>query len=113
MELKTRLDHLSSESEFNKSLAENMNLVVCCGRMGPMCIPVYHAMEELRDRYPHVRFMDMLFDLPDARVIKDLPECSGFMGLPFTVYLKNGKVVEATTSIQTKENISGILDRVF
>jgi thioredoxin 1 len=35
------------------------------------------------------------------------------MGLPFTVYYKNGKVVAATSSIQSKEQIQEILDREF
>ncbi|MGC9344444.1 MAG: thioredoxin [Bacteroidales bacterium] len=87
--------------------------MVCCGRMGPMCVPVYQAMEELRDNYDNVKFADMLFDLPDAKVIRELPECRGFMGLPFTVYFKNGKVVAATTSIQTKEQVKSILDKEF
>ncbi|MHA1732208.1 MAG: hypothetical protein ACTSU5_09695 [Promethearchaeota archaeon] len=33
----------------------------------------------------------MPFDIPDAAVIRRLPETSGFMGLPFTVYYQNGK----------------------
>ena len=78
-----------------------------------MCVPVYKAMEDLKDHYPDVKFYDMAFDLPDAAVIKNLPECSGFMGLPFTVYFKNGKVVKATTSIQSKEQVKAILDQEF
>jgi len=35
------------------------------------------------------------------------------MGLPFTVYFKNGKVVAATTSIQSKDQMMEILDREF
>lgn len=113
MNLHTQLDHISSEEEFNKLLEDNENVMVCCGRMGPMCVPVYKAMEDLRDQYQHIRFTDMVFDLPDAKVIRDLPECRGFMGLPFTVYFKNGKVVAATTSIQTKEQVKSILDKEF
>jgi thioredoxin 1 len=55
----------------------------------------------------------MLFDNPDAYVIRDLPECRGFMGLPFTVYFKNGKVVKATSSIQSKDQIEAILTTEF
>ena len=113
MNLHTRLEHLSSESDFNEAISNNENVMVCCGRMGPMCVPVYQAMEELREEYPEVKFVDMAFDLPDAKVIRALPECSGFMGLPFTVYFKNGKVAAATTSIQSKEQVKEILDREF
>jgi thioredoxin 1 len=113
MNLNTRLNHLASAEELQKLLNENENVMVCCGRMGPMCIPVYKAMEDLRDDYPQVNFSDMLFDLPEANVIRSLPECRGFMGLPFTVYFKNGKVVAATTSIQSKEQVKSILDTHF
>ena len=87
--------------------------MVCCGRMGPMCTPVYRTMEEIERTYPHVKFRDQDFDIPAAGFIKSLPECASFMGLPFTVYFKNGKVVAATTSIQQKDQIMEILDREF
>jgi thioredoxin 1 len=35
------------------------------------------------------------------------------MGLPFTMYYKNGKVAKATTSIQTHEQVTAILDEQF
>lgn len=111
--LRTNLNHILSEEEYNKILKENENVMICCGRMGPMCIPVYQAMQELESEYNHVKFFDMEFDIPDARVIRNLPECRGFAGLPFTVYYKNGKVVKATSSIQTKEQIKQILDEHF
>jgi thioredoxin 1 len=110
MKLHTQLEHIASEDEFNKLIEENEKVMICCGRMGPMCVPVYNAMETLRDNYPDIKFADMAFDLPDARVIRDLPECQGFMGLPFTVYYKDGKVVKATTSIQSKDQVKSILD---
>ena len=115
MELQTNLTHLVSKEDFNKLLEENENVMICCGRMGPMCVPVYGAMEDLEKsgKYDNVKFADMLFDLPDASVIRDLPECQGFMGLPFTVYFKNGTVVNATTSIQQPDMITEILDREF
>ncbi|NOX16984.1 MAG: thioredoxin family protein [Chlorobi bacterium] len=109
----TNLDHIESEEQYNKILRENENVMICCGRMGPMCVPVYGIMEELRDEYKNVKFFDMEFDIPDARVIRNLPECQGFAGLPFTVYYKNGKVVKATSSIQNYEQITEILDEQF
>jgi len=33
------------------------------------------------------------------------------MGIPFTVYYKNGTVVKATSSIQTREQVKAILDK--
>jgi len=35
------------------------------------------------------------------------------MGLPFTVYFKDGKVVKATSSNQNERQIRGVLDEVF
>ncbi len=111
--LKTNLKHLETKDEINKLLKENENVMICCGRMGPMCIPVYMIMKRLENKYPNVAFRDMEFDITDADYIKKLPECNGFMGLPFTVYFKKGKVVAATSSIQTEKQIIEILDNKF
>ena len=113
MILHTNLGHIADSSQFEAALSENDNVMICCGRMGPMCIPVYQSMIELESSYPDVAFRDLDFDAPDAHVIRNLPECRGFMGLPFTVYFKNGKVAAATSGIQTKEQIREILDREF
>ncbi len=111
--LSTNLKHLETEQEIKEVLENNENVMICCGRMGAMCIPVYRIMEELEKVYTHVAFRDLDFDIPAAVFIKTLPECKSFMGLPFTIYFKNGKVVAATASIQTKVNVTGILDKVF
>jgi thioredoxin 1 len=111
--LQTNLEHVTSEQEFRDTLAKNENVMICCGRMGPMCIPVYEVMDEIRDEYKHVAFRDMEFDAPHAHLIRNLPECRTFRGLPFTVYFKNGKVVKATSSIQTRDQVTEILDGEF
>jgi len=113
MTLDTKLEHITSEAQFHEIINNNENVMICCGRMGPMCVPVYDDMEELRNEYSNVKIYDMLFDLPDAHVIRNLPECRGFMGLPFTVYYKNGKVVKATSSIQMRDQLTEILDENF
>jgi thioredoxin 1 len=113
MKLDTNLTHIASADEWKKVIEENENVMICCGRMGPMCIPVYGVMEELEEDYKHVKFADMLFDLPDSAVIRNAPEASGFMGLPFTMYYKNGKVVKATSSIQDMDQVKSILDEKF
>ena len=107
--LHTNLKHVLSASEHEKLIAENENVMICCGRMGPMCIPVYAAMSELQHDFDNIVFADMEFDHPEAAVIRNAPECRSFMGLPFTVYYKNGVLVHATSSIQTKEQIVRIL----
>ena len=111
--LSTNLQEIETAADLEKVIAENENVMVCCGRMGPMCIPVYGIMEQLEDEYSHVAFHDKDFDIPAADFLKSLPECSSFMGLPFTVYFKNGNVVAATSSIQSKEQVTKILDKEF
>lgn len=111
--LQTNLHEVESASELQKMLEENENVMVCCGRMGPMCIPVYEVMEEIEEDYSHVKFAVMAFDSPEAGVIRNAPECRGFMGLPFTMYYKNGKVVNATSSIQNFKQVTSILDNSF
>ena len=113
MLLSTNLEHINTAAELKSTIKDNENVMVCCGRMGPMCIPVYGVMEELQEEYPHIAFRDMPFDSPEAAVIRNLQECSNFMGLPFTIYYKNGKVAAATSSIQSRDQITTILDREF
>ena len=111
--LETNLTHILSETDFRETLTKNENVMICCGRMGPMCIPVYGVMEELEKKYPHVAFRDMEFDGPIGHLIRNLPECGNFRGLPFTVYFKSGKAVRATSSIQSMDQVTGILDQQF
>ena len=111
--LYTNLEHLESAADHNKAISENENVMVICGRMGPMCIPVYGIAEDLEKEFKHVEFYDMEFDNPESNVIRSLPEVRGFMGIPFTIYYKNGKVVKATSSIQTKDQVKSILNQEF
>jgi thioredoxin 1 len=111
--LMTNLDHVEIRDDFKKIIEHNENVMISCGRMGPMCVPVYAIMEDLKNDYQNVKFYDMDFDIPEADVIRNVPECAGFMGLPFTMYYKNGKVVKATSSIQSFDQVKNILDEVF
>ena len=109
--LDTNLEHLDSVEKFQEVLKSGQKAAVVCGRMGPMCIPVYGVMEALRDKYPDVHFYDMEFDSPTGmKTIRSLPEVRSFNGLPFTVYFRDGKAVAATSSIQTRQQVKGILD---
>jgi thioredoxin 1 len=111
--LHTNLIHILTADEHKKFIEENENVMICCGRMGPMCVPVYSGMKSLESKYRHVKFADIEFDSPESHAIRNAPECSGFKGLPFTVYYKNGILVKATTSIQSTDQISEILDKYF
>ena len=114
MTLGTNLKHIETSASHQELINSSENVMVCCGRMGPMCLPVYALMEELEEsgEYSNVVFRDMLFDTPDAAVIRDLPECASFRGIPFTIYYKNGKVVKATSSIQSKDQVTSILNEI-
>lgn len=111
--LYTNLKHLESAAGLQQAVRDNEHVMVVCGRMGPMCIPVYRIAEELETEYPQVRFFDMEFDNPESAAIRELPEVSGFMSIPFTVYFRQGRVVKATAGIQTKVQVTSILDTVF
>lgn len=111
--LYTNLKHIESAAEHEQVISENENVLVVCGRMGPMCIPVYRIAEMLEEDYLHVKFYDMEFDNPESHVIRTIPEVSNFMSIPFTVYYKNGQVVRATSGIQSKEQMTTILKEEF
>ena len=113
MILHTNLKHIENEEHYSRVLSENKNVMICCGRMGPMCIPVYQSMIEMESSYPDVAFMDFAFDHPEVAILRNLPECQGFMGLPFTVYYRDGKVVTATSGLQSRDQIKEILDREY
>ncbi|MEX2369892.1 MAG: thioredoxin family protein [Bacteroidales bacterium] len=108
--LQTPVVEIETAAELEKIVSENENVMVCCGRMGPMCIPVYDVMEELEEERPNVKFYSMAFDSPEAGIIRNAPACNGFMGLPFTVYYKNGEMVHATSSIQNRQQVVAVLD---
>jgi len=111
--LQTAVHEIKTAAELEKIINENENVMVCCGRMGPMCLPVYDIMEELEEERPNIKFYTMGFDTPEAAPIRNAPMCQGFMGLPFTAYYKNGEMVKATSSIQTRDQITAILDEYF
>ena len=111
--LQTNLEHIETGEQLKELIENNEKAVVCCGRMGPMCIPVYDILEVLQEKYRHIQFRDMDFDIPAAAKIKSLPECREFWGLPFTIYYHNGKVVKATSSIQSAKEIKDIIEDVF
>ena len=111
--LQTNLTHIESEQDFQDVVENNENVMITCGRMGPMCIPVYDVMEKLEGECSSVTFRDMAFDGPAAHTIKSLPEVRGFTSLPFVAYFRNGKLVKATGGIQNKKQVKGNLEELF
>ena len=108
--LQTAIHEIETAEELQKIISENENVMVCAGRMGPMCIPVYETMEELEEEREEIKFYSMGFDTHEAIPIRNAPMCKSFMGLPFNVFYKKGEMVHATTSIQSREQIVGALD---
>ena len=108
--LETNLNHITTEEELKEIIKKDEKVMICCGRMGPMCLPVYDVMENLEDKYENVKFYDIEFDAHHAHVLRNHELASEFMGLPFTFYYKNGKAVKATSSIQNKKQIKTIIE---
>jgi thioredoxin 1 len=101
------LEQITDSAEVEKLIKSSNKLVICAGRWGPMCIPVYRAMEQINKDY---EFQDVLlrvvdFDSEAAGIIRSLEQCKNFRGLPFTVYFLNGNAVCATSSIQPRQQI--------
>lgn len=111
--LYTNLKHIESAEEFARIISENEHVTIICGRMGPICIPVYRIAEELEKKYSHVRFYDMEYDNPESYFFHALPEVQDLMEIPFTVYYKNGVAVKATAGIQSKMQITAMLEKEF
>jgi len=111
--LYTNIKQVNTKEELQTLIENNEKVAVSCGRMGPMCIPVYDIFEIFEEKNPDIQFRAMDFDIPDAAVIRSLPECKTFRGLPFTIYYRNGKVVKATTSIQNAQQVKDIISEVF
>ena len=108
--LYTNLNHIESAEEFVRIISENENVAVICGRMGPLCIPVYRIAEELETEYSHIRFYDMEYDNPELYFFHELPAVKDLPNHPFTVYFKNGEAVKAMGGIQSKAQMRAMLD---
>jgi thioredoxin 1 len=111
--LYTNLNHIESAEEYERIINEGENVIVICGRMGPICIPVYRIAVELEEEYAHVQFFDMEYDNPESYFFHALPEVSDLLEIPFTLYYKNGQVVKASSGIQSKAQMKAILDQEF
>lgn len=111
--LYTNLNHIENADEYTRIIHENENVLIICGRMDPVCIPVYRIASELEAECSHVKFYDMEFDNPASAAILTLPEVIDFAGIPLTLYYKNGILVKGTTGLQTKAQMKAILDHEF
>ena len=113
--LQSSCDEVQTKSEVENLINNNDKVIISCGRNGPMCLPVYGAFEVLKEKetYSDIKFVVMPFDVPEASIIRELQECRSFMGLPFNIYYRNGKVVGATSSIQNAKAIKTSIKKIF
>jgi thioredoxin 1 len=108
-----KVKQIAEANEFDEAVKNTENLVACAGRWGPMCIPVYGAMEQMEtdSKFNEINFRVVNFDSEPAGKIRSLKECRRFMGLPFIVYYKNGEVVHATSGLQTRQQLEENIEK--
>jgi thioredoxin 1 len=111
--LYTNLKHIESAAELTQIVTENESVVVICGRMDPVCIPVFRIAEALETEFVNVKFFDMEFDNPESDIIRTSSEVIGFSSVPFVLYYRSGSIVKATSGAQTQTQITGILNLEF
>ncbi len=111
--LYTNLKHIESTAQHVEIINEQENSMVIWGRMEPKSILVYRIAEELEADYPNVKFYDVEIDNPGISDLRSLPELSNLSGIPYSVFYKNGQVVQATSGLQTKDQIVAILNNEF
>lgn len=111
--LYTNLKHIETAREFERIIRENEYVIVICGRMGVQCVPVYRFAEDLEKEYHHVKVFDMEYDNPESHVIRELAQLHGSANTPFIVYYKHGKIIKATSGMQTQKQVADILNTEF
>ena len=111
--LYTNLNHIENAADFSKSLTENENVVIICGRMDTASVSTYRAAVGLKAKYRHIRFFDLEYDNPVSAFFHAIPEVAGQKTLPLTVCFKNRKVEKVTTGSLSENEMAEILDDVF
>ncbi len=111
--LYTNLSHIETTADYQQYINKYEYVMICCGNMGQMCIPVYAIMEEIENDYKNINFFDMEFENPESQVLRKIYDSKDFTNIPFCIYYKNGKVIETTSGIQTKNDIIKILDQLI
>ena len=111
--LYTSLNHIENKAGFTRAMQNNDNVVVVCGRMDQLSIPVYRNAAKLMKKYHHIRFYDVEFDNPESEFIQKLPGIDSLVSLPITIYIKSGEVVKATSGLQSKIEMINILDEEY
>ncbi len=110
--LYTNLRHIESANQLQETIFRNQNVMVICGRMGALSIPVFRIASELEAEYPQVNFYDMEYDNPESEIICQLAAEHQQLNIPVIVFFENGKPATVTSGMQTKEQLRNLLDKI-
>jgi thioredoxin 1 len=108
--LYTNLNHIETATDLQQAIAGNGQVVIVCGRMGEFSIPVYRVLEALQTEYPQVKFYDMEFDNPEAKLVCDLFDDMPDAKIPFLLFYERGELVYNSWGRKTKEEIEEIIN---
>ena len=111
--LYTNLKHIESASRFANIIADYENVTIICGKMDPASVSMYRIAEALKAEFTHVGFFDMESDNPESGIIHNLPEVQGLSNMPLMVCFKNREVACVQAGIQTKAQVTTILEHEF
>jgi len=111
--LYTNLKHIETSSDYTRTIGQNGNVIIICGRMNPVCIPIFRIAEELESTYKHVKFYDMEFDNPESGVLKNVVQYYNLEDIPLVGYFKDGNLVEVSIGTQTKEQMLAVLNKEY
>ena len=111
--LYTNLYHLENALDLERTILQHEKVLIVCGRMGLQCVTIYRIAEALEKEYKEVRFCDLEYDNPESKIVCESLNMHTFSNLPFTLYYFKGKVVKATSGIQTKEQIEKNINEYF
>jgi thioredoxin 1 len=103
--LYTNLKHIETATDYQQVIAENGQVVIVCGRMGEFSIPVYRILESLQGVYPQVKFFDMEFDNPEAKLVCDLVNDMPGAKVPFLLFYRNGVMTYRTWGVKTNDEL--------
>ena len=111
--LYTNLKHIETVDEFHQIIGRFDNVLVCCGRMDPLCVRAYNTIEKLEGAYPHVAFFDMEYDNPQSNVVCKQMENPSREALPLFVFYKKGELVNVHSGDDTDITLKTLLDMEF
>lgn len=111
--LYTNLNHIETASQHAQIISKNQNVIIICGRMDYKSIMVYRMAEELQSKNNDLAFFDMEADNPETAVILQSEEITSEKYYPFILLYQNGKLLNASSEIQSSSSFNQILNTQF